>query len=140
MPFLPPHSPLAMTNAAVAGLQLGLSDTDLLHKWMNEPRVNEFWGTAGPQNVQDEFLRTALKSKHSFPVIGCWDGKPFGYFEIYWVKEDVLGKYAINVGNYDRGLHILIGEDKFRQAANRGKERCMCPSFQYLPHSDLKDQ
>lgn len=89
-------------------------DCDLLHKWMNEPRVSEYWGVPGPQSVQDEFLKTALKSKHSFPVIGCWDGKPFGYFEIYWVKEDPLGRFALNVGNHDRGIHCLVGEQEFR--------------------------
>lgn len=95
-------------------LHIHACDCELLNKWMNEPRVSEYWGTSGPQPVQDAFLRNALKSRHSFPVIGCWDGKPFGYFEIYWVKEDQLGKYAINVGNYDRGLHVLVGEEEFR--------------------------
>lgn len=95
-------------------LNIHACDCELLHKWMNEPRVAEFWGVTGPQHIQESFLQNALKSKHSFPVLGCWDGKPFGYFEIYWVKEDQLGKYAINVGNYDRGLHVLVGEEEFR--------------------------
>lgn len=99
----------------VAGLSLGMSDSELLHKWMNDPRVSYFWGESGPQSHQEEFLKTGLKSKHSFPVIGCWDGKPFGYFEIYWVKEDTLGKYlGGNVGDYDRGFHCLVGEQEFR--------------------------
>ncbi|KNG87954.1 siderophore biosynthesis protein [Aspergillus nomiae NRRL 13137] len=68
------------------------SDLDYLHKWMNDPRVSAAWGEAGPISHQEEFLRNNLKSRHSFPVIGCWDGKPFGYFEIYWVKEDRLGQ------------------------------------------------
>ena len=62
----------------------------------------------------DAFLSTNLQSKHSFPVIGCWDGRPFGYFEIYWVKEDRLGRYMDGVGNYDRGIHCLVGEQEFR--------------------------
>jgi hypothetical protein len=95
-------------------LNIHACDCELLHKWMNEPRINEFWGCAGEVKTQEAFLQNALKSKHSFPVIGCWDGKPFGYFEIYWVKEDQLGKYAIDVGNYDRGLHVLVGEEEFR--------------------------
>lgn len=40
-----------------------------------------------------------------------WDGVPFGYFEIYWVKEDVLGKYSGAAEDFDRGFHVLIGED-----------------------------
>jgi hypothetical protein len=52
---------------------------------------------------------------HSFPAIGLWDGKPFGYFELYWVKEDILGKHlGDRVGNFDRGMHALVGEEEFR--------------------------
>ncbi|KAE8352946.1 siderophore biosynthesis protein [Aspergillus coremiiformis] len=92
------------------------SDLDYLHKWMNDPRVNAAWGEAGPISHQEEFLRNNLQSRHSFPVIGCWDGKPFGYFEIYWVKEDRLGQLIGGAGNYDRGIHLLVGEQEFRGA------------------------
>lgn len=96
-----------------------LNDVQLLHKWMNNPRVAKFWGCAGPERVQESFLRANMTSSHSFPAIGLWDGKPFGYFEIYWVKEDILGKHLGNVvGDYDRGFHVLVGEEEFR-----GKER-----------------
>ncbi|KAL2433838.1 Acyltransferase sidL [Exophiala dermatitidis] len=90
-------------------------DLDLLHKWMNDPRVNLAWGAAGPASTQRKFLEDGLKSRHSFPVYGCWDGKPFGYFEVYWVKEDKLGRLlGGDVGNYTRGLHVLVGEPEFR--------------------------
>jgi len=99
-----------------------MSDVQLLHKWMNSERVYKFWGCSGPQNVQETFLQSNLKSKHSFPVIGLWDGKPFGYFEIYWVKEDILGNHLGNgADDYDRGLHVLVGEENFR-----GKNRVKC--------------
>lgn len=82
---------------------------------MNDPRVAAAWGGSGPISTQEAFLKTSLNSKHSVPVIGCWDGKPFGYFEIYWVKEDNLGKYAGgDVGDFDRGIHVLIGPQEYR--------------------------
>lgn len=91
------------------------SDTDLLHKWMNDPRVNAAWGCAGPRITQQKLLEDSLSSRHSFPVIGCWDGRPFGYFEVYWVKEDRLGRLlGGEVGNYTRGLHVLVGEQEYR--------------------------
>ena len=91
-------------------------DTDLLHTWMNDPRVNALFGMAGPRSVQEKMLRDALNTKHSFPVIGCWDGKPFGYFELYWVKEDRLGGYlsSHDYADWDRGFHALVGEQEFR--------------------------
>ena len=85
---------------------------------MNNPRVSAAWGASGPIETQEKILEAALTNKHSFPVIGCWDGKPFGYFEIYWVKEDQLGRYVQDVNDWDRGFHVLVGEQEFR-----GKER-----------------
>ncbi|CAG8958280.1 hypothetical protein HYFRA_00000635 [Hymenoscyphus fraxineus] len=92
-----------------------MTDLQLLTKWMNNPRVSKFWGLQGPQNIQEEYLRKCLTSKHSFPAIGLWDGKPFGFFEIYWTKEDVLGRHlGCEAGDFDRGFHVLVGEQEFR--------------------------
>ncbi|KAF1952483.1 aerobactin siderophore biosynthesis protein iucB [Byssothecium circinans] len=109
-----PHRISQIPASDFATFNNGMSDPEYLHKWMNEPRVSKFWGEEGPQEHQEEFLTNGLKSRHSFPVIGCWDGKPFGYFEIYWVKEDKLGRYLPRVGDYDRGFHCLVGEQEFR--------------------------
>ena len=120
--FLPPSNALSheATIPSLGNLSINASDTELLHSWMNIPRVSEAWGVAGPTSTQEAFLKSNLSSRHSFPVIGCWDGKPFGYFEIYWVKEDQVGRYMIgsDVGDWDRGFHALVGEEEFR-----GKER-----------------
>ena len=115
--FLPPHSGVSTANLpSIENMAIQPCDTDLLHDWMNNPRVNAFWGEAGSWEHQESFLQTALSSKHSFPVIGLWDGKPFGYFEIYWVKEDTLGRYipGREYKEWDRGFHALVGEEDFR--------------------------
>jgi hypothetical protein len=98
----------------LSGMTLEQTDLEYLHKWMNSPRVSKYWGEDGAEAHQEQFLKNSLRSRHSFPVIGLWDGKPFGYFEIYWVKEDPLGRRLGDVGNYDRGLHCLVGEEEFR--------------------------
>ncbi|KAF2754699.1 hypothetical protein EJ05DRAFT_479136 [Pseudovirgaria hyperparasitica] len=131
-PKAPPHrGPSAATPPSVAQFRhsqldwpptsgpapQGPSDLDLLHKWMNEPRVSAAWGEAGPRARQEAFLKASLSSRHSFPVIGCWDGRPFGYFELYWAKEDMLGRYVDGIGHFDRGIHCLVGEDEFRGPA-----------------------
>ncbi|KAK1623367.1 acyl-CoA N-acyltransferase [Colletotrichum phormii] len=103
VPYLGPLGPKPVENGHLASL----SDTDLLQSWLANPRVQKFWGDYSP-----EFLSNALSSKHSFPVIGMWDGVPFGYFEIYWVKEDILGqKLGSDAGDYDRGIHVFVGEE-----------------------------
>jgi hypothetical protein len=101
---------------------LQMTDLQLLHKWMNIPRVSKFWGCEGHQSKQEKFLQNSLMSKNSFPAIGLWDNKPFGFFEIYWVKEDILGKYiGDRAEHYDRGVHVLVGEQEFR-----GEHRVKC--------------
>ncbi|KAK6826024.1 hypothetical protein PG987_013518 [Apiospora arundinis] len=82
-----------------------LPDTGLLERWLANPRVSAFWG-----QYHENFLSDALKSPHAFPVIGMWDGVPFGYFEIYWVREDLLGRH-VPADDWDRGLHVLVGEE-----------------------------
>ncbi|KAF8425968.1 acyl-CoA N-acyltransferase [Tirmania nivea] len=93
------------------------TDVPILHKWMNNPRVDAFWGEAGPETHQHEFLKKGLEDNHCFPVIGSWrafgEEVPFGYFEIYWVKEDRLAGYT-ETADWDRGVHVLVGEEKFR--------------------------
>ncbi|QIW99416.1 hypothetical protein AMS68_004934 [Peltaster fructicola] len=96
---------------------LNMTDLQLLHKWMNDPRVSASWGEQGDISHQEAFLKHGLESRHSIPVIGCFDGKPFGYFEVYWVKEDKLASHlGGNCGDWDRGLHVLVGEQEFRGA------------------------
>lgn len=82
-----------------------LCDIVLVQMWLSNPRVAKFWGGYVPN-----FLTNALASRHSFPAIGMWDGVPFGYFEIYWVKEDGLGRH-VDADDWDRGLHLFIGEE-----------------------------
>lgn len=90
-------------------------DAELMHRWMNDPRVAEFWGEDGGDVEKTRgFLKKGLESHHCYPVIGSWDGEPFGYFEVYWVKEDALGKFVTDCDNWDRGVHCLVGEQKFR--------------------------
>lgn len=91
---------------------VGESDVDILHRWMNNPRVNSAWGLGGTSSTQEQFLRKKLCDNHMFPCYGYWDGKPFGYFEIYWLKEDRLSRLLPGpVDNWDRGIRALIGED-----------------------------
>lgn len=103
VPYLGPIGPSPPTQAHLTSM----SDTELLQSWMSKPRVSKFWG-----DFQPDFLENNLKSRHSFPAIGMWDGVPFGYFEIYWVKEDLLGQYLSGDANdWDRGFHVFIGEE-----------------------------
>ncbi|CEJ91788.1 hypothetical protein VHEMI07480 [[Torrubiella] hemipterigena] len=103
VPYLGPVGPKAPQHESL----MTMSDTLLLQSWYENPRVNKFWG-AWKENT----LSSVLELPHSFPVIALWDGVPWGYFEVYWVKEDLLGKtLGSSVDDWDRGIHLLVGEE-----------------------------
>jgi hypothetical protein len=107
VPYMGPVGPKPPVLPASSPNLLSMTDSALLEMWHANPRVSNFWGQYA-QNM----LATALQSRHSFPVIGLWDGVPFGYFELYWVKEDLLGRYAgAAIDDWDRGCHVLVGEE-----------------------------
>ncbi len=90
-------------------------DAELFTRWMNEPRVNAFWEMRGPLAQQHAYLQQLLDKKGIYPLIGCFDDLPFGYFEVYWAAEDRIGRHY-RWQPYDRGMHLLVGEQQFRGA------------------------
>jgi len=93
-------------------------ETDLacFSRWMNDPRVDRIWEEAGDLRRHRDYLQARLADPHMLPLIGCFDGVPFGYFEIYWAKENRLGPYY-DADDYDRGWHVAVGEEAFRGKA-----------------------
>jgi RimJ/RimL family protein N-acetyltransferase len=91
-------------------------DLDRLHAWMNEPRVDAFWSEAGTLDAHRAWLERVLSTPHVHPLIGAFDGEPFGYFEAYWAKEDRIAPFAASA-DFDRGLHMLVGDTRWRGAA-----------------------
>jgi acetyl CoA:N6-hydroxylysine acetyl transferase len=83
-------------------------DLPLFHAWMNELRVAYFWELAQDEAQLRAYLERLEADPHAWPLIGCFDDDPAGYFEIYWAKEDRLGPYY-DAHDYDRGWHGLIG-------------------------------
>jgi RimJ/RimL family protein N-acetyltransferase len=92
------------------------ADLPHFHRWMNDPHVAEFWQEEGDLAQQRAYLERIAADPHALPLIACLDGQPFGYFEVYWAKEDRLAPYY-DAQDYDRGWHVLIGEPACRGAA-----------------------
>lgn len=82
-------------------------------RWMNLPRVAEFWEQAWPEAELAAFLEERLADPHTLPLIGEFDERPFGYFEVYWAAEDRIGPHYAWAA-FDRGLHLLVGEEDVR--------------------------
>ncbi len=88
-------------------------DLALFHYWHNRPDVDRMWDLAGTKQAHRDYLVKQTRDPHSMPVIGYFDGVPFGYFEVYWTPEDRLGVHY-DCQPYDRGVHMLVGNPAFR--------------------------
>jgi acetyl CoA:N6-hydroxylysine acetyl transferase len=88
-------------------------DLEHFHCWMNDEQVNIIWEDGGERDKHQAILEKRLRDPHMLALIGCFDGVPFGYFEVYWAKENRLGPYY-DAQDYDRGWHVAIGEPAYR--------------------------
>ncbi|WP_315718981.1 MULTISPECIES: GNAT family N-acetyltransferase [unclassified Bradyrhizobium] len=88
-------------------------DLSLVHRWLNDPRVDAFWNEAGDLDKHRDYLSRILADPHMLPMIGCFGDRPFGYFELYWAKENRIAPFY-DAADYDRGWHVIVGEDEFR--------------------------
>lgn len=92
------------------------ADLPHFHRWMNDPRVAAIWEDSGDLSYHRDFIAGRLADPRTLPLIGTFGGVPFGYFELYWAKEDRIGPHY-DADGYDRGWHVAIGEDDFRGKA-----------------------
>lgn len=92
------------------------ADLECFNRWMNDPQVDKVWEEGGDLNRHRSYLQKRIADPHMLPLIGCFDDQPFGYFEIYWAKENRLGPYY-DADDYDRGWHVAVGEPAFRGKA-----------------------
>lgn len=88
-------------------------DLECFHRWMNEPEVARAWGEAGELPRHRDYLERIAADPHAAGLISCLDGEAFGYFEMYWAREDRIAPFY-DVEDFDRGWHVLIGEPRFR--------------------------
>lgn len=93
-----------------------VEDLERFHRWMNDPRVAVIWEEDGDLDKHRAFIEERLADPHVVPLIGCFDGQPFAYFEVYWARENRIGPYY-DCQDFDRGWHVLVGEDAFRGKA-----------------------
>jgi hypothetical protein len=95
------------------------SDRDFLFDWMKDMSSDSIRGEADDPSQQEEYLRPNFRSRHRFPILGYWDGKPYAFFEMYWVKEDELGQLLDGVANYDRGIHLVVEKKQEQTSPHR---------------------
>lgn len=83
-------------------------DLERIHAWMNDPEVARFWEMAQPARQIEAYLRQQVAGGHSTPYLGCLDGEPMSYWELYRADLDPLAHhYAARPR--DAGVHLLLG-------------------------------
>jgi acetyl CoA:N6-hydroxylysine acetyl transferase len=91
-----------------------LRDLPLLHLWINDPEVAEYWNLAGPREHVDRHIAEQIDSQHSTPYLGRLDSEPMSYWEVYRADLDPLLAGYYPARPHDAGLHVLIGPAEFR--------------------------
>lgn len=91
------------------------TDLGLFNRWMNDERVAAFFEESGTLDYHRDYLTRMAADPHMMPVLGCLDGRPFCYFELYWARENRIGAHY-EAGAWDRGWHVLVGDEHTRGA------------------------
>lgn len=95
---------------------VSFQDTAFVQKfteWHADDRVNTGWRQKGTFEEQKQYLQKIEASPDVLPLVGKWNGEPWGYVEVYWAKESSIGTYY-GADDYDRGFHALVGENHLR--------------------------
>lgn len=87
------------------------ADLAALHRWLNDPRVLEFYeGRDRPhslQMVRDNFLAA---DPLTTACIIEWQGRAVGYLQFSFIEGEELAEYGFASGERVMGLDLFIGE------------------------------
>lgn len=88
-------------------------DAELVAAWMNDPEVAPYWELDGPVERVAAYLRDQVGSGHATPYLGCVDGTPMSYWELYRADLDPLSRHY-RARPRDAGVHVLLGPPAYR--------------------------
>lgn len=99
----------------IAFKKLELSDLILLHDWLNQPHVHEFYDKDKENSIEEVQKRYAPKVKGEKPTdcyFVLYEGTPVGYIQKYFVNAwPELGSY-LQYDNSVVSVDLFIGDFK----------------------------
>lgn len=90
---------------------MGEADLELLHHWLNQPHVLEWW--------REPLTLAATREKYgpyargevlTFPFLILWDGHPIGYVQWYRIADHPEYAVQVQVEEGAAGIDLFIGE------------------------------
>ncbi|KAF9231745.1 acyl-CoA N-acyltransferase [Melanogaster broomeanus] len=88
---------------------------EAFHRWQNDERVAKAWNERGTLEQHKRYVKDILNDPAVLPIILSWDGELMGYSEFVYVKENHVATFVPDgARDWDRGYHILVGEERFR--------------------------
>jgi lysine N-acyltransferase len=112
----PPPAPALAPPWGLVAVEADGAGLDLVHRWMREPHVAEFWGQDWPRSSWAAEVARQLAGDHSRPWTVSYEGSPVAYVEVYRASRDVLADHHATAPR-DLGVHIAIGD---RRRTGRG--------------------
>ncbi|KAL4806567.1 acyl-CoA N-acyltransferase [Aspergillus unguis] len=99
------------------------NDVKIIYDWIQKRPADAALPRKSSLDEHSHFLEDRMCSNNSFPIMVCWDSCPTGYFELFWVREDYVGRALGGAADYDRGVRCFIGDEKFLE--QKQLQRCM---------------
>lgn len=102
-----------MTQHTALRLMDPVTDLDLVHRWVTEPRAH-FWGMTGksPEEV-GEIYTWLQEQEHLAAYVLEVDGTPVGIFQTYDPAVDEIGTFYEREAG-DLGVHLLLADTPAR--------------------------
>ena len=110
-----PYKDKTNTRRGELNVTLRVLDTEedllLVHQWMNEPHVEEFWQQAWSVGRIATYLKDQIASYHEILIVSV-NGFDVAYTELYPVAKNALSECCEHHPS-DWGWHLLIGPPEF---------------------------
>ncbi|KAJ5730226.1 uncharacterized protein N7483_004734 [Penicillium malachiteum] len=109
---------------------------EFYHQTKKSPTTHaELYGDSLEEDY--EYLRRQSEDLHKIGLLGQFDGTLFGYFEVFWAKEDSLG-VVTDAGDFDRGLSGSVGYSAFK--SRRWLQVCWSSLLHYIFLDDSRTE
>lgn len=109
-------------------------DLQLIHHWLNQAHVSEWWETSSSYTVvEEEFLPLTDPNATTCGYLAWFNAEPIGFIQSYMVKDSGGGWWEEETDPGARGIDQFLGN---AQQLNQGLGTAMVQAFTELLFTD----